>query len=188
MFRKLLWIDLGLLMVLGFVVLEDWAGPMPKAKEGAALKGELQMAEKVSQLGKEDEKLQWPIPPVRPEVILRGLAIVGQESRAAMVSGPARKTDKGEPETMIVRVGDRIAGYTVVGIAEDRITLKTQGDSFDVLLHDQARRTNRPAVAGTPAGKVDRALVSLPDPGIFFPPGTKQPALLSEEEEGDEEE
>lgn len=87
-------------------------------------------------------------PPVRPNLQLFGV-VVGPEFRSAMINNPTRRADRGERETITVREGDRVGEYKVATITEDRITLESSGDSFDLLLYDPAKQKKRPTVAPT---------------------------------------
>jgi hypothetical protein len=128
-----------------------------------------------------------PKPPARPSLTLYGVAIVGDDLRTALVNNPYRKPEKGDRETMTVRVGDRVGEYSVGKIQEDRITMESAGDSFDVLLFDPARQKKRPAAPPTtspPAssptpekpGQPQRVAPTAPRP--FTPPVTP-PAVSS---------
>ncbi len=69
-------------------------------------------------------------------MILYGV-VVGDDYQSASVSSPGRSLRKGERETMILKMGDRIGGYKLAKIAADRITMEAAGDSFEVLLYDR---------------------------------------------------
>lgn len=92
-----------------------------------------------------------PKPPARPNLTLYGVAIVGEDIRTALISNPARRADKGERETMTVRVGDKVGEYSVRQILEDRITMESTGDSFEVLLFDPGKQKKRAVVGPTPS-------------------------------------
>jgi len=124
-----------------------------------------------------------PKPPARPNLTLYGVAIVGEDIRTALISNPTRRADKGERETMTVRVGDKVGEYSVRQILEDRITMESTGDSFDVLLFDPAKQKKRavvgPAAPPTgPAGKPGeppRVAPVQPRPVTPASPPTLQP-------------
>jgi len=116
-----------------------------------------------------------PKPPARPNLTLYGVAIIGEELRTALVNNPHRRADKGERETMTVRVGDRVGEYSVRQILEDRITMETTEDSFDVLLFDPAKQKKRavvgPAAAPPgPAGRPGEPSRVIPTPPQRFTP------------------
>jgi hypothetical protein len=127
------------------------------------------------------ERKDFPIPMgdgkkelVRPQIVLYGVTIIG-DYRAASIINPGRPLQKGERETFTVRAGDRIGDYKLAKILSDRITLETQGDSFEVLLYDSKmpkRRTNVRTEA-KPAG------VTSTQPNPVSPPsGTPIPGSI----------
>ena len=105
-------------------------------------------------------KVEVKKPIVRPQVTLYGVTIV-EDYRSATISYPGRPLQKGEKETMTVRIGGQVGEYKVSQILQDRIGLKTEEDSFEVLLYDTRapkKRTyvkteNRPAaIVSTASG------------------------------------
>jgi len=115
---------------------------------------------------------------MRPTVTLYGL-VVGEEFRSAVISNPARKPEKGERETMTVTVGDQVGDYKVAKILGDRVTLESEGDSFDVLLYDPARPKKRPAVVPpSPPSRPSTPAPAAPRP-VSPAPGITQPAPSS---------
>ena len=91
-----------------------------------------------------------PLP--RPNVTLYGV-VIANEFSSAMINNPTRRAEKGERDTMSVKVGDKVGEYRVANILEDRINLEVEGDSFDVLLYDPARPKKPPVVAPPPASR-----------------------------------
>lgn len=94
-------------------------------------------------------KVEVKKPIVRPQVTLYGVTIVG-DYQSATISYPGRPLQKGERETITVRIGDQVGEYKVSQILQDRIGLKTEEDSFEVNLYNTKKRTsvkteNRPA-------------------------------------------
>ncbi len=91
-------------------------------------------------------------PIVRPQITLFGVMIAG-EYRSASVSQAGRVTQKGERETLTVKIGDQIGGYKLTKILSDRIGLEAPEDSFEVFLYDArapkkriyAKTENKPA-------------------------------------------
>lgn len=88
------------------------------------------------------ERKDFPIPGgngkkelVRPQVVLYGVTILG-DYQAASIANPGRPLRKGERETFSVKPGERIGEYKLTKILPDRITLETEGDTFEVLLYD----------------------------------------------------
>ncbi len=114
-------------------------------------------------MGPETKDVRRPM--VRPTLTLYGVAI-GKEFSSAMINNPTRK-DR-ERDTISVRVGDKVGEFTVIQILEDRITLESPGDSFDVLLYDASKPKKRVVpVPVTPAP----ARPSSPPPGVSPTPG-----------------
>lgn len=91
-------------------------------------------------------------PLARPNVTLYGV-VIANEFSSAMINNPTRRAEKGERDTMSVKVGDKVGEYRVANILEDRINLEVEGDSFDVLLYDPARPKKPPVVAPPPASR-----------------------------------
>ncbi len=111
-------------------------------------------------------------PTPRPQVILYGVTIAG-DFQAASLSNPGRPLRKGERETMTLKLGERIGGYKLARIQPDRITMESNGDSFEVLLYDPKKPKKRtgvrteteptPMVTGTqPAGSPTSLPGSVP--------------------------
>ena len=74
-------------------------------------------------------------PLVRPQIVLYGVTIVG-DYQAASVTNPGRPLQKGERETMTLKIGEKIGEYKLAKVSSDRITFEAEGDSFEVLLYD----------------------------------------------------
>jgi hypothetical protein len=136
-------------------------------------------------------------PPVRPQVSLYGVTIVG-DYKSASISYPGRPLQKGEREVMTARIGDRIGQFQLVKILPDRIGLEHPKDSFEVLLYDTrtpkkrvaVKTENKPAavtstVPGPPAPAggegtkpgvpVKEAVAAAPMPVPVTPAGTPAP-------------
>jgi hypothetical protein len=95
------------------------------------------------------ERKDFPTPagtggrqPVRPQVILYGVTMVG-DYQAASVANPGRPLQKGERETFTVKKGERIGEYKLTKVSSDRVTLEAEGDTFEVLLYDQSKSKRR---------------------------------------------
>ena len=106
-------------------------------------------------------------PPVRPQVSLYGVTIVG-DYKSASISYPGRPLQKGEREVMTAMIGDRIGQFQLVRILPDRIGLEHPKDSFEVLLYDT--RTPKKRVAVKTENKP--AAVTSTVPGTPAPAGT----------------
>ena len=108
---------------------------------------------------------EQPKQAVRPQVILSGV-VISDDYQAASVSSPGRVLRKGERETITLKLGDKIGEYKLAKIGNDRITMETAGDSFEVLLHDP--RKPRPKVEVRtgiqPAAEVKTAQPPPPTP------------------------
>jgi hypothetical protein len=74
-------------------------------------------------------------PVVRPQIVLYGITIAGDYQSASVVN-PGRPLKKGERELMTVKIGDQVGEYKLAKIMSDRITMETEGDTFEVLLYD----------------------------------------------------
>jgi len=116
-------------------------------------------------------KVEVKKPIVRPQVTLYGVTIVG-DYQSATISYPGRPLQKGERETITVRLGDQIGEYKVSQILQDRIGLKAEEDSFEVSLYNTKKRTsvkteNRPAaiVSTAPGSAGTTAEGAKPVPG-----------------------
>jgi type II secretory pathway component PulC len=81
-------------------------------------------------------------PVTRPQVILYGVTIAGDFQAASLVN-PGRPLRKGERETVTLKVGEKIGGYKLAKIQPDRITMESNGDTFEVLLHDSRNPKKR---------------------------------------------
>lgn len=75
-------------------------------------------------------------PVVRPQIVLYGVAIA-EDYESATIVNSGRALQKGERETLIVKVGEQIEGYKVTKILSDRIALESNGETFEVLLNDK---------------------------------------------------
>jgi len=78
----------------------------------------------------------------RPQVMLYGVTIAGDFQAASLVN-PGRALKKGERETMTLKIGEKIGGYKLAKIQPDRITMESNGDSFEVLLYDSRNPKKR---------------------------------------------
>jgi len=115
-------------------------------------------------------------PPVRPQVSLYGVTIVG-DYKSASISYPGRPLRKGEREVMTARIGDRIGQFQLVKILPDRIGLEHPKDSFEVLLYDTRTPKKRVAVKtdNKPAA-LTSTVPGPPDP--LKPGGPLQPGVV----------
>jgi len=84
-------------------------------------------------------------PVTRPQVILYGVTIAGN-FQAASIASPGRPLRKGEREAMTLKIGENIGGYKLAKIQSDRITMESNGDSFEVLLYDSKNPKKRTVV------------------------------------------
>ena len=115
-------------------------------------------------------------PPVRPQVSLFGVTIVG-DYKSASISYPGRPLQKGEREVMTARIGDRIGQFQLVKILPDRIGLEHPKDSFEVLLYDTRTPKKRVVVKTENKPAMVTSTVPVP-PTPTGPEGAKpgQPA------------
>jgi hypothetical protein len=129
-------------------------------------------------------------PPARPQVVLYGVTLAG-DYQSASIAQSGRTLKKGERDIFTLKVGEKIGEYELKNILPDRITLESEGDSFEVLLYDAAKpkprtavRTesrpatvtsalpgpppvepSRPAVPGGPTSEIPRPTAPTPVPG-----------------------
>jgi hypothetical protein len=113
-------------------------------------------------------------PPVRPQVSLFGVTIVG-DYKSASISYPGRPLQKGEREVMTARIGDRIGQFQLVTILPDRIGLEHPKDSFEVLLYDT--RTPKKRVAVKTENKPAAVTTTVPGPPAPAGPEGAKPGL-----------
>ena len=106
----------------------------------------------------------------RPQVILYGVTIAGDFQAASLVN-PGRPLRKGERETMTVKIGEKIGGYKLARIQPDRITMESNGDSFEVLLYDSRNPKKRMEVKT----EVKPSTVTSTQPAPAPPPGAEAP-------------
>jgi hypothetical protein len=121
----------------------------------------------------------------RPTVALYGVTL-GEDYQSALITNPVRRPERGERETMSVKVGDKVGEYQVAKISADRITLENEADSFDVLLYDPSQPKKRPAPSTPPPPTTARPTPTprapTPSPGtpprpVTPSPGVSQPSL-----------
>ena len=74
-------------------------------------------------------------PLVRPKIILYGVTFAG-DYQSASIANLGRPVQKGERETMTLKLGDRIGEYQLTKILPDRIMMEAPEDTFEVLLYD----------------------------------------------------
>ena len=91
----------------------------------------------------------------RPNIVLYGVTL-GEDYQAALITNPGRRAERGERETMSVKVGEKVGEYQVAKISADRITLENEGDSFDVLLYDASQPKKRSAPPTPPPSATAR--------------------------------
>ncbi len=119
----------------------------------------------------------------RPTVVLYGVTL-GDDYQFALITNPARRPERGDRETMSVKVGDKVGEYQVAKISADRITLESDVDSFDVLLYDPSQPKKR-ATPATPPPPAAARPTPTPAPTTRTPttpprpvtPGVSQPTL-----------
>jgi hypothetical protein len=116
-------------------------------------------------------------PQTRPQVVLYGVTLAGeyQSASIAQIGKPLRK---GERELSTLKVGEKIGEYELKKILPDRISLESEGDSFEVLLYDAAKPKARTVVRTE--SKPATVTSTLPGPTPVDPsrpgvPGTPMP-------------
>ncbi len=211
MSRKFIAINILLTVIVVFLAMEvyqDWMNPKPRGTGGSTPKPKATASVVAASLGGKKEtpnpaafkpisdknvfspdRKEFPVtltgdakkPAVRPNVVLFGV-VIGDQFHSAVVNNPTRKADKGERETMTVQEGDKIGDYKVAKISADRISLETEGDSFEVLLYDPSKPKKRPLVATptppapppapTQPGVAPSPRPFTPPPAVTQPPAT----------------
>ncbi len=84
-------------------------------------------------------------PVTRPQVILYGVTIAG-DYQAASITSAGRSLRKGEREAITLKIGEKLGEYKLAKIQADRITMESNGDSFEVLLYDSTNPKKRTEV------------------------------------------
>jgi type II secretory pathway component PulC len=123
----------------------------------------------------------------RLDLVLYGI-VIGGEYHSAIITNPEKRVGKGQRDTITVKIGDKVAGYQVTKILEDRITLESNGETQDLLLYDPSRPKKRSTVTSPPKPAPTPATparpVPLPGPGapqpqppVPVPPGISQAPL-----------
>ena len=72
---------------------------------------------------------------VRPRIVLYGVTLT-KDYQSVSIAQTGRPLRKGERELMTLKIGERIGDYKLAKISRDRITLESDGDTFEVLLYD----------------------------------------------------
>jgi len=119
-------------------------------------------------------------PATRPQVILYGVTIAGDYQVASLVN-PGRPLRKGERETMTVKIGEKIGEYKLAKIQPDRITMESNGDSFEVLLYDSRNPKKRTEVKteAKPAAVIStQPAPASPTPPAAAPASARPPASV----------
>jgi len=98
---------------------------------------------------------------VRPKIVLYGITLT-KDYQSVSVVHTGRPLRKGERELMTLKVGERIGEYKLAKISPDRITLETEGDTFEVLLYDPAMPKHRRDVKTE--GKPASVTTAVPTP------------------------
>jgi hypothetical protein len=128
-------------------------------------------------LGAEGKK-----PAVRPRIILYGVTIAG-DYQAASIVNPGRPLQKGEIETITLRMGEQIAGYKLAKVSSDQITMEAEGDSFEVLLYDarEAKKRTDAKTGNSPTAVTNPFVVPAQIPTPSTPTAAEKPRVAAEE-------
>ena len=128
-------------------------------------------------LGAEGKK-----PTVRPKIVLYGVTIAG-DYQAASIVNPGRPLQKGERETITLRMGEQIAGYKLAKVLSDRITMEAAGDSFEVLLYDarEAKRRTDAKTDNSPTAVTNPFVVPAQTPMPSTPTAAEKPRVAPQE-------
>ncbi len=98
-------------------------------------------------------------PIVRPSIMLYGITLSGNDQWASIVQS-GRSLRKGEREMMTLKVGEKIGEYKLAKILPDRITLESNGDTFEVSLYDP--RTPKQRIGAKTESKPAAVTSTLP--------------------------
>ena len=140
------------------------------------------------------ERTEFPIPAAfpaeaqkplaRPQIVLYGVAI-GGDYQSATVTNPGRALHKEERETRTVRIGGKIGEYTLAKILPDRITMESNGDTFEVLLDDAGnpKRKVQARPKATPAMMANLQPAATPPSGDAPRPGPSQESVEKPKEQ-----
>lgn len=172
------------------VLVKQKTAALPSASPSAAAKKEVPAPASFKSVSDRNmfspDRKEFPIPlvaeaakkaaaSVRPNVQLFGVAI-GEGFQSAVITNPTRRPN--ERETLTVKEGDRVGEYKVAKIVDDRITLESSGDSFDVLLYDPSKQKKRPAA--TPVATGPGPVPSPVPPRPYRPPAAVPPSVTSQ--------
>jgi hypothetical protein len=128
--------------------------------------------------------VQTKKPMARPQIVLYGVAIVGDYQSATVVN-PGRVLRKEERESMTLKIGEKIGEYKLAKILPDRITMEATGDSFDVLLYDpkvpkkRAQTQIADAKTGQPSPVATGAEIQKPGPQATDKPKEPTPERVT---------
>jgi hypothetical protein len=111
-------------------------------------------------------------PLARPQVVLYGVTLAGEYQAASLVQ-VGRPLQKGERETVTIKLGERIGEYKLTKVLSDRVILETEGDSFEIFLYDPKMPKKRMAVRTeiSPTGVIStQPTPPTPSPAVPTPP------------------
>jgi type II secretory pathway component PulC len=118
-------------------------------------------------------------PVTRPQVILYGVTIAGDFQAASVVS-PGRSLQKGERETLTLKLGEKIGGYQLAKVLPDRIAMESNGDMFEVLLYDP-KNPKRKKEGPSETKSTKSAIVASAQPSSIPPSAVAPSAIPSQE-------
>jgi len=117
-------------------------------------------------------------PKARPQVSLYGVAIA-EDYQAATITSPGRPLQKGERESMTLKIGEKVGEYRLAKVLPDRITMENGNDSFEVFLYDpnmpkrraDSKTETKPQENATPraASSPSPGASPAPDPSAVSP-------------------
>lgn len=119
-------------------------------------------------------------PAARPSIQLFGV-LISNDLKAVSIANPSKPLPKGERETKMMKIGDRVGDYQLTQIMADRIILEAPGDTYEVLLYDPKSPKKR-VVVKTPSkpAEVTSAFplpTASPAPAGVAPGGMPVPSL-----------
>jgi len=121
---------------------------------------------------------------VRPQIVLYGITLT-KDYQSVSIMHTGRPLRKGERELMTMKVGERIGEYKLAKIFPDRITLETEGDTFEVLLYDpgipKRRRDVKDVKTESKPASVTTAVPTPTSPSAAPPKPAQEPVQKPQE-------
>lgn len=118
---------------------------------------------------------------VRPKIALYGITLT-KDYQSVSIMHTGKPLRKGERELMTLKVGERIGEYKLAKILPDRISLETEGDTFEVLLYDPGMPKHRKDVkTESKPASVTTAVPTPTSPSAAPPKPAQEPVQRPQE-------